>query len=96
MWSRAAASRCTQVTSHPVEFSGWLRSRISIQPFDPSSASRPMKGVASTAPSMAVAPFSKPIVIDSVSPFSKSLPNRASRAQTLVGRPSSAIERSTM
>src|SRR5665647_3563007 len=48
---------------------------------------------ASTAPSMAVAPLSKPMVIDSVSPFSKSLPNRASRAQTLLGRPTSVWAR---
>src|SRR5258708_12217520 len=45
---------------------------------------------------MAVAPLSKPIVIDSVSPFVKSLPSLASLAQTLIGRPSSAIDRSTM
>jgi hypothetical protein len=91
-----ASSRRTLVTSHPVEFSGWSRSRISIQPFEPSKARRPINGVASAAPSMAVAPLSNPIVIDSVSPFAKSLPSLASRAQTLIGRPSSAIEISIM
>ena len=89
-------SRRTLITSHPVEFCGWLRSRISIQPFDPNSARRPMNGVASTAPNMAEAPLSNPIVIDIVSPFSKWLPNCESRAHTLVGRPRNAIARSTM
>src|ERR1035437_7975413 len=42
-------SRCTLVMSHPVEFSGWLRSRISIQPFELSSANCPMNGAANTA-----------------------------------------------
>jgi len=55
-----------------------------------------MNGAANTAPRIAVAPLAKPNIIDGVSPFSKSLPNCASRAQTLVGRPSSAIERSTI
>ena len=51
-----------------------------------------MNGVASTAPSKAVAPFSKPIVIDSVSPFSKSaaeLPQPSPHA----GRPSQQRDR---
>ena len=42
-----------------------------------------MNGVASTAPSMAVEPLTKPMVIDSVSPLAKLLPKVANRAHTL-------------
>ncbi len=38
-----------------------------------------MLGVAGTAPSMAVAPLSRPIVIDGVPPFLKPLPNSSIR-----------------
>ncbi len=68
-------------------FPGGSDPQISIQPFEPNNASRPMNGVASTAASSAVVPFANKRIV-SVSPIGRAAAARRTVwPQTCVGIP---------